>query len=63
MSAMRFTTEEAYDASECGEPIMLSRADAERIIRDHDAEGDFFAEHAGESGAYDAAALLGWLGY
>jgi len=60
----RFTAEDAFDASESGEPIMLTRAAARRILNDHDADGDFFADHApDEAGAYDAAALLGWLGY
>lgn len=67
---MRFTTEEAYEASECGEPIMLGAQAVERIIRGQqpdDLRADveaFYSEHpANVGGEVDAAHLLGWLGY
>lgn len=67
---MRFTTEEAYDASECGEPILLKPADVARIANEHDCgyphgtAAAFFAEYPdSEWKETDAASLLGWLGY
>lgn len=64
----RFTTEDAYEASEAGEPIMLTRAAAERIIEDHDCDYheamEFLARELPDGKAHiDAAVVLGWLGY
>ena len=69
--ATRLTTEEAYEASDCGEPILLNEADVIRICKRQDdgfnpdcAPEAFYAEHPQFArGAVDAAALLGWLGY
>lgn len=68
MAFETFTTEDAYDASECGEPIMLSQAAALRMMRQHDIpEVDqriFFEENpSNDRSETDAAVLLGWLGY
>lgn len=65
---MRFTTEEAYEASDCGEPILLNEADVIRICGRQDSEDAapelFYAGHPQvERGKVDAAVLLGWLGY
>lgn len=46
----RFTAEDAFDASECGEPIVINRLWADKVIASHGAE-------------YDAATVLAWLGY
>ncbi len=66
--ARKFTTEEAYDASECGEPIMLAHEDVVRICgRQESADCAphlFYEEHQLNSAQpVDAAVLLGWLGY
>lgn len=60
---MRFTVEEAFEASECGEPIMISRAAALRIVNQHDCGEDFDASPLSVSDTLDAADLLRWLGY
>ena len=59
---MRFTSEEAFEARDCGEPILLNRRSVERILRGHDADGDYFAGRE-PSEEYDAADVLEWLGY
>lgn len=66
--ATRFTTEEAYEASECGDPILLNADDVIRICgrqQSPDCAPDlFYAEHPQVvRGNVDAAVLLGWLGY
>lgn len=66
MAYETFTTEDAYDASDCGEPIMLNAASVARMCRDHDASpGEFYDDHSDiePNGDVDAAILLGWLGY
>jgi len=67
---MRFNTDEAYDASECGEPIMLKPRDVARIANHHDCgypqgtAAAFFADYPdSEHQDTDAATLLAWLGY
>lgn len=65
--ATRFTTEEAYEASDCGEPIMLGAEDVARICRRQQSDDctpdQFYADHPALNGQFDAAVLLGWLGY
>ena len=63
---MRFTSEEAYEAHQYGDPIMVDHDAAAKICRDHDADmGDYVTEQ--ENGqvhpTYDAWDILGWLGY
>lgn len=63
---MRFTAEDAFDASDAGEPIMLSAADVADIVEAHDAAGeDFFSETPRQPGQreWNAADVLSWLGY
>ena len=60
-----FSAEEAYEAHEEGEPIMLSAKRARRMVEvEHQAEpwSEFIA-HAGEAEEYDAWIVLEWLGY
>lgn len=65
----RFTSEEAFEAAEEGEPIMLSLQAAKRICRDHGADWYEFADEHQTDFAQMADAcvpahrLLGWLGY
>jgi hypothetical protein len=65
----RFTAEEAFDASAEGQPIMLCAAAAHRLCAEH---GTTLVDYDLENGTfgspnpvseYDAAAILGWLGY
>lgn len=60
---MRFTSEQAFDASDAGEPIMISRTDAVRICGDHDCGFEEFEVDTGVAEMYDAGVLLAWLGY
>ena len=66
MSA-RFTVEDAMDASECGDPIMISKSGAVAIVRKHDCDqGDFetfWNECEVKEGLIDVATLFTWLGY
>lgn len=63
-----FTAEEAFEASEDGEPIMLDRAAAFRlVVREHDGDWSYFLRDT-QPGAVDfqpvdAAVALRWLGY
>lgn len=66
----RFTTEQAFDAADCDEPIMLTRAAAMKICNDHSALwyeflGDEMKwnETAPEPEMVAADRLLAWLGY
>lgn len=60
---MTFTANDAYDASENGEPIMMERAMAERYVLRHGCSVEEFREECGETSEYDAWAVLSWLGY
>lgn len=60
----KFTATEAYEASNDGEPIMITKADAAQIIGRHDvdkSEGMLFLEGCAEQ--VDAWSVLEWLGY
>ena len=59
---MRFTSEDAYEAHEEGDPIMISHARAVAIVRSHcDDVAEFEAEQG--TGTHDAWDVLSWLGY
>jgi len=61
---MRFTADQAFEASEDGDPIMISAASAAAIIGQHQATLCEFESDRGERAeSYDAAAVLAWLGY
>lgn len=62
---MRFTAEQAFEASAEGEPILLSLDDVARICRAHGLDhAEYLADLAGSGKATnDAAELFGWLGY
>ncbi len=68
---MRFTAEDAFEASEYGEPIIIDGKATSRILTDHDARFvDFMADNHGTALVgpdgiigFDAALVLGWLGY
>lgn len=63
---MRFTSNDAYEAHEDGEPIMIESNAADRMLRDHGQTLDAFAFETGtpaNNGQYDAWAILEWLGY
>lgn len=60
-----FTTEEAFEASTDGEPILMTRRAAERLIDQHqpgDDRAEFWNQHNGAT-HIDAALVLAWLGY
>lgn len=62
---MRFTADDAFEASQDGEPIMISSGAAARMIANHGAS---LEEYETESGLampaeIDAASVLAWLGY
>ena len=66
-----FTAEDAFDASEAGDPIILCHGEVMDIIEAHhaaDMVGDFYqtiqpTHPVGAMGGWDAADLLAWLGY
>jgi hypothetical protein len=64
---MQFTAEEAFEASDCEEPIMITRAAAMRLVSEHDATWEEFeADNKGTGigfNTFDAAHVLRWLGY
>jgi len=63
---MRFTAQEAYEAWQDGDPIMVEPAAAEVICKRHDQTlADYLTEqHNGQpQDAIEAWSLLGWLGY
>ena len=64
---MRFTFEDAADASETGEPIWLTIADTNKICREHGTNyGQYMAENGDPNNPetqYDAFHVLCWLGY
>lgn len=71
----RLSEAEIFEASEDGEPIMISRTRAKRLILSHkrpqwvgqvDEYGDnwlHFVDEVGEKDEYDMAKVLAWLGY
>ena len=63
----RFTAEEAFDARDCGEPIMITRAAVDRMLSQHSTTfanvDDPCNVQPDETGMFDAAAILAWLGY
>ncbi len=64
---MRFTSDEAFEASESGDPIIINHATAKRICADHGVnidDGDGFTNEVPKVGdGYDAKFVLLWLGY
>jgi hypothetical protein len=58
---MRFTEDEARQASEAGEPIMLDRDWVRSILADHHIEFEEFVDSLALP--VDAAVLLDWIGY
>jgi hypothetical protein len=66
---MRFSADQALEAHEEGEPILISRKFAYEMLKDHGAlaEGlaDFRAQVAtcDEHDRFDAWEVLAWLGY
>lgn len=63
---MRFTSEEAFEANEQGEPIMVTYAAARLICEDHGADiGEFHGDTQTviQGAPINAATLLAWLGY
>lgn len=61
---MHFTAEEAFEASDIGDPIYITRRAAWRIVTagDYDAQG-FDALFVDGCDSIDAAKLLAWLGF
>ena len=62
---MRFSAEQAFEASESGDPIIISENFACEILRDH---GLTIYQYISDLPNYDeskinAADLLAWLGY
>lgn len=64
---MRFSAEQAQEASECGEPILISLQDVIGLLQAHtsdvtDIHAPDFPKPVSE-GQWDAWAVLMWLGY
>lgn len=62
----RFSTQQAFDASECDEPVMITAAAANEIIQDHGADSVEFWDEISPgifAREVDAARVLAWLGY
>lgn len=66
----RFTAEQAHEAHEEGEPIIIALQAARRIVGAHETGEDFddFLASQGAAigntpGQYDAWTVLEWLGY
>ena len=63
----RFTSEDAFDASEEGDAIMITTKRAQQLIeREHGCSWQEFSEdqpHLAASPLIDAAQVLAWLGY
>lgn len=64
---MRFSAEQAQEASEAGEPIWLDDSAADSLLREHGFdlygaadEHDFPAQYPN---GWDAWMILAWLGY
>ena len=62
---MTFTSADAFEAADCGEPILMNAGAIRRMLREHGAdEAEFSAEAKWDgAGELDAAFVLGWLGY
>jgi hypothetical protein len=64
---MRFSAEEAHDAHDDGEPIMLGNAALLSILSEHSANVDQFEgdhpNHVYVQNPIDAWTVLEWLGY
>ena len=62
--ANSFTADDAYEADQEGEPIVINQASAKRIISKHGCEGwDAFLADVGDHATYNAWTVLEWLGY
>lgn len=57
------TAQDIFEASDEGNPLLVSRAQVEREIFEHGADFVEFAMEYGERSIYDAAVVLRWLGY
>ena len=69
---MRFTSEEAFEADDSGEPIMVEWSAVVAICKEHGClitdnsdpfAGEWSAEFGSQAQAVNAAKLLEWLGY
>ena len=67
---MKFTAQQALDASEAGDPILLTERDVARLLRAHNATSPWPKLSAHDllpdpdaDGRWDAWAILAWLGY
>jgi hypothetical protein len=60
---MYFTSEDAYEAQQDGEPIMISRARALAMLRSHGATAEEFDAEVAVRERYSAWDVLAWLGY
>lgn len=61
---MRFTADDAFDAADAGEPIVMEVQAARKLCRDHDASfEDWIQDCAEPERLYHADAILAWLGY
>ena len=67
---MRFTSEEAYEAHEEGDPLLITRKTALAIVTEHGATAEGIAEFRAQVAIideqhdrFDAWDVLAWLGY
>ena len=60
-----FTTDDAFEAADIGDPIKMTRSAVVKMIERHSIDPDEFFDELGscDDGEYDADAVLLWLGY
>ena len=60
----RFTAEDAFDAADCGDPIVMQPEAAHKMVADHAASWDEWQTDCTDPARlYHADAILAWLGY
>jgi hypothetical protein len=59
----KFSAEEALEAHEDGEPIMITHMWVERDVRRHGSDLGALYDDLGNHATYDAWVVLAWLGY
>lgn len=63
---MKFSAEEAFEADDAGEPIMMDAEAAKKLVAEHSCLwSEFLREECNHlpTTQYNAAKVLGWLGY
>ena len=60
---MAFTSSQAYSAHRSTRPIMVTEAQAQKMVREHSADFIEFLDDEGQRKEYDAWKIFSWLGY